>query len=41
LVETGRLRVCIGGTFPLADVRRAHEAGEASRVAGKLVLTVD
>jgi NADPH:quinone reductase-like Zn-dependent oxidoreductase len=40
LVETGQLRVCIGGTFPLADVRRAHEVGEASRVAGKLVLTV-
>jgi NADPH:quinone reductase-like Zn-dependent oxidoreductase len=39
-VETGRLRVCLGGTFPLADVRHAHEVGESSRLAGKLVLTV-
>lgn len=40
LVEAGRLRVCINRTFPLAEVRQAHELIETGRVAGKLVLTV-
>lgn len=40
LVDSGRLRVHVSRTFALADAARAHEAGEAGRVHGKLVLTV-
>jgi NADPH:quinone reductase-like Zn-dependent oxidoreductase len=40
LVDSGRLRVHVSRTFALADASRAHEAGEAGRVHGKLVLTV-
>lgn len=38
LVESGRLRVRIGGRYPLEDARRAHEDLEARRTAGKLLL---
>ena len=41
LVEAGSLRVHVAQTFPLTDAARAHEVGEAGRVIGKLVLTVD
>jgi NADPH:quinone reductase-like Zn-dependent oxidoreductase len=41
LVERGALRVHVQQTFPLAEAARAHELGEAGRVQGKLVLTVD
>ncbi|WP_206739184.1 NADP-dependent oxidoreductase [Streptomyces sp. L2] len=41
LVESGKLRATIAGTFPLADAAKAHELGETGRTAGKLVLTVD
>ncbi|MFI6521924.1 NADP-dependent oxidoreductase [Spirillospora sp. NPDC050679] len=41
LVEAGRLRAEIAGTFPLADAAGAHALGETGRTAGKLVLTVD
>jgi NADPH:quinone reductase-like Zn-dependent oxidoreductase len=41
LVSSGRLRVHVAGTFPLAEAARAHEAGEAGHARGKLVLTVD
>ncbi|MFK4144723.1 NADP-dependent oxidoreductase [Streptomyces sp. NPDC004065] len=41
LVESGRLRATIAGTFPLADAARAHELGETGRTTGKLVLVVD
>ena len=41
LAETGRLRVCVSQTFPLSEVRRAHEVSETGRVAGKLVLTMN
>ncbi|MDG4532161.1 NADP-dependent oxidoreductase [Streptomyces sp. AV19] len=41
LVEKGKLRAEIAGTFPLADAARAHAAGETGRTAGKLVLTVE
>ncbi|SFQ50212.1 NADPH2:quinone reductase [Amycolatopsis arida] len=37
-VTSGRLRVRIGGTYPLADVRRAHEDLEGRRSTGKLLL---
>jgi NADPH:quinone reductase-like Zn-dependent oxidoreductase len=41
LVETGKLRPAIAGTFPLADAAKAHELGETGRTTGKLVLTAD
>ncbi|KAL1406546.1 hypothetical protein Q8F55_008252 [Vanrija albida] len=40
LVEAGRFGVRVGLTFPLGEVRRAHEAAEAG-ARGKLVLVVD
>ncbi|GAB2500230.1 NADP-dependent oxidoreductase [Nocardiopsis aegyptia] len=40
LVEDGRLRPVVSGTFPLEEASRAHEQGEEGRVAGKLVLTL-
>jgi NADPH:quinone reductase-like Zn-dependent oxidoreductase len=41
LVEAGRLRATIAGTFPLAEAAKAHALGETGRTAGKLVLVVD
>jgi len=41
LVEAGKLRATIAGTFPLADAAEAHTLGATGRTAGKLVLTVD
>ena len=38
-MATGRLRVLIGGRYPLADARRAHEDLESRRTQGKLILT--
>jgi NADPH:quinone reductase-like Zn-dependent oxidoreductase len=40
LVAAGQLRPVVAGTFPLAEVARAHALGETGHVAGKLVLTV-
>jgi NADPH:quinone reductase-like Zn-dependent oxidoreductase len=40
LVTGAALRPHVAATFPLADARRAHEAGETGRTQGKLVLTV-
>ncbi|WP_406463698.1 NADP-dependent oxidoreductase [Streptomyces sp. NBC_00111] len=40
LVERGRLRAHVSGTFPLAEGARAHALGETGRTTGKLVLTV-
>jgi len=40
LVTQGKLRPVIAGTFPLADAAKAHQAGDAGHVAGKLVLTI-
>jgi NADPH:quinone reductase-like Zn-dependent oxidoreductase len=37
-VASGELRPVIGGILPLAEIRQAHEALEAGRVFGKLVL---
>jgi NADPH2:quinone reductase len=39
-VRTGRLRPVVGGSYPLAEVRRAHEDLVARRTTGKLVLEV-
>ncbi|MEV6170602.1 NADP-dependent oxidoreductase [Streptomyces sp. NPDC051954] len=41
LVEAGKLRATIAGTFPLADAAKAHELGGTGRTTGKLVLLMD
>ncbi|MFD4505242.1 NADP-dependent oxidoreductase [Streptomyces sp. NPDC058457] len=41
LVEEGKLRAAVAGTFPLADAAKAHELGGTGRTTGKLVLVVD
>jgi NADPH:quinone reductase-like Zn-dependent oxidoreductase len=41
LVEQGRLRPEIAGTFPLSRAAEAHALGETGRTAGKLVLVAD
>jgi NADPH:quinone reductase len=38
LVAGGRLRPVVGGEYPLADARRAHEDMLARRTVGKLIL---
>ncbi len=40
LVERGRLRAHVSGTYPLAEGARAHVQGETGRTTGKLVLSV-
>jgi NADPH:quinone reductase-like Zn-dependent oxidoreductase len=40
LVEAGRLRPTIAGTFAIAEVAKAHALGETGHTAGKLVLVV-
>jgi len=37
-VADGRLDVRIGGRYPLAEAKRAHEDLEARRTTGKLLL---
>jgi len=37
-VGTGKLRVLIGGRYPLDEARRAHEDLESRATRGKLVL---
>jgi NADPH2:quinone reductase len=39
LVARGELRTIVGGTYPLADARRAHEDIRSRATVGKLVLT--
>ncbi|MFC9096345.1 MULTISPECIES: NADP-dependent oxidoreductase [unclassified Streptomyces] len=41
LVEAGKLRATIAGTFPLAEAAKAHELGDTGRTTGKLVLLMD
>ena len=38
MVATGRLRVHVGGRYPLADVQQAHRDLESRRTVGKLLL---
>lgn len=40
LVDRGRLRAHVSGTFPLAEGARAHELGETGHTTGKLVITM-
>ena len=40
LAATGRLRVTVGASFPLAQAAEAHRAGEAHAVTGKIVLAI-
>nr|BFD96134.1 NADP-dependent oxidoreductase [Kitasatospora sp. Xyl93] len=40
LVDEGRIRPHIAGTFPLAEAGKAHELVGSGRVQGKVVLTV-
>ena len=40
LVADDRLRVVVGGRYPLAEARRAHEDLLARRTTGKVVLDV-
>ncbi|HYK07453.1 MAG TPA: zinc-binding dehydrogenase [Gaiellaceae bacterium] len=40
LVRSGRARVHVDSTFPLADIRSAHERLEAGEQLGKIVLTI-
>ncbi len=37
-VERGELRPHVGGTYPLSDIRRAHEDLQGRRTSGKLLL---
>ncbi|MEZ7002619.1 NADP-dependent oxidoreductase [Streptomyces sp. AD55] len=41
LVESGRLRATVAGTFPLAEAAEAHRLGETGRTQGKLVLVME
>ncbi|MEU9572769.1 NADP-dependent oxidoreductase [Streptomyces massasporeus] len=41
LMETGKLRATIAGTFPLAEAAEAHALGDTGRTTGKLVLLND
>ncbi|MFC7846189.1 NADP-dependent oxidoreductase [Streptomyces sp. NPDC057382] len=41
LVESGKLRATIAGTFPLSAAAEAHERGDTGRTTGKLVLVSD
>ena len=38
MIAAGELRAILGGTYPLAEARRAHEDLRARRTSGKLVL---
>jgi NADPH2:quinone reductase len=38
LVTEGRLRPVIGGTYPMSQVRSAHEDLRGRRTTGKIVL---
>ena len=40
LVRSGRVRVHIDSTFPLAEARAAHERMERGEQLGKIVLTI-
>lgn len=41
LSEAGKLKVPVQKTFPITEVREAHEAKDKRRIPGKVVLEVD
>lgn len=41
LVGSGELRVDVGERFPLSEIARVHELGEAGKFRGKVILTPD
>jgi NADPH2:quinone reductase len=41
LLTPGKLRHAIGATFPLAEIAAAHEAVEAGKILGNVVLRID
>ncbi|MGV6876263.1 NADP-dependent oxidoreductase [Pseudochelatococcus sp. B33] len=40
LIDSDKVRVVVAETFPIEDVRRAHDRLEQGRIRGKLVLTL-
>ncbi|MGI6246830.1 MAG: zinc-binding dehydrogenase [Pseudochelatococcus sp.] len=40
-MDAGKVRIIVAETFPIEDVRRAHDRLEQGRICGKLVLTLD
>jgi NADPH:quinone reductase-like Zn-dependent oxidoreductase len=40
LIESGRFRLPVAQTFPLAEVAEAHRVSEQGQARGKLVLLV-
>ena len=41
LIESGRLALPVGHTFPLTEVADAHRVGEEGQARGKRVLLID
>jgi NADPH:quinone reductase-like Zn-dependent oxidoreductase len=41
LVDSGELRVDVSERFPLSEIARVHELGEAGKFRGKVILTPD
>lgn len=41
LLESGKMKIPVEKTFPITQVREAHEAKEKRLVPGKVVLEVD
>lgn len=41
LSEAGRLHIPVDKTFPITQVREAHEAKERRQIPGKVVLELD
>ena len=40
LIDTGRIRVTVDKTYPLADIARAHAHVEGGHTRGKVVVTI-
>lgn len=41
LSEAGKLKIPVEKTFPITQVREAHEAKDKKQIPGKVVLEVD
>lgn len=41
LCEAGKLKIPVEKTFPIAQVREAHEAKDKNLIPGKVVLELD